>query len=263
MTAYLNLVKVLQTEFKEFSIAQVPRVENTHADALANLGLALQCSSQSSIPLLFLQWNWKEQLINKSPEEVMDIELADFWMTPIVKYLEHNELTADKNEACRLRARAARFTMYEGQLLRKSFSDPYLKGISLEEAKRVLVKLHEGECGNHTGGCSPAHQVITTRYYWPTIHADSVAYVKKCDSCQRFGISKEIVTDNGSQFINSGFRDFCDMWGIKLSFFILRNPQSNGQAESSNKTIMQTLKIRLQKTKGAWADELPRVIWSY
>ncbi|XP_031252714.1 uncharacterized protein LOC116110637 [Pistacia vera] len=56
MTTYLNLVKELQAQFKEFFIAQVPRAENSHADALANLGSALQCSSQSSIPLLFLQW---------------------------------------------------------------------------------------------------------------------------------------------------------------------------------------------------------------
>ncbi|XP_031260926.1 uncharacterized protein LOC116119120 [Pistacia vera] len=142
MTTYLNLVKELHNVFKEFSIAQVPRTENTHADALANLGSALQCSSQSSIPLLFLQWlvDWKERPMNEPPEEVMDIELSNTWMTLIVKYLEHNELPADKNEACHLRAKATRFTIYEIQLLRKSFSCPYLKSISPEEAKRVLAR---------------------------------------------------------------------------------------------------------------------------
>ncbi|XP_031256102.1 uncharacterized protein LOC116114089 [Pistacia vera] len=74
MMAYLNLVKELKSQFEEFSITQIPRVENSHADALANLGSALQCSSQSSIPLLFLQWpptrrsnhqtsRWKKQWI--------------------------------------------------------------------------------------------------------------------------------------------------------------------------------------------------------
>ncbi|XP_031252024.1 uncharacterized protein LOC116109926 [Pistacia vera] len=192
----------------------------------------------------------------------MDIELADCWMTPIVKYLEHNELPADKNETRRLRARAARFTIYKGQLLKKSFSGPYLKCTDPKEAKRVLVGLHEGECRNHAGGRSLAHRVITAGYYWPTIRTASTAYVKKCNSCQRFEIPKEIVTDNRSQFISSGF-SFCDMWGIKLSFSTPCNPQSNGQAESSNKTIIQTLKKRLQKAKGAWADKLPGVLWSY
>ncbi|XP_031266000.1 uncharacterized protein LOC116124420 [Pistacia vera] len=122
----------------------------------------------------------------KSPEEVMDIELADSWIAPIVKYLEHNELSIDKNEARCLRAKVVRFTIYKGQLLRKSFSGPYLKAISPEEAKRVLAELHKGKCGNHAGGRNLAHQVITVGYYWPTICTDSATYAKKCDSCQRF-----------------------------------------------------------------------------
>ena len=35
----------------------------------------------------------------------------------------------------------------------------------------------------------------------------------------RFGVPKEIVTENGSQFISFDFQDFCKEWGIKLSFF--------------------------------------------
>ena len=79
----------------------------------------------------------------------------------------------------------------------------------------------------------------------------------------RFGVPKEIVTDNGSQFISHEFQDFCREWGIKLNYSTPRYPQANGQAESSNKTIINTLKRRLRKAKGAWADELPGVLWSY
>ena len=45
--------------------------------------------------------------------------------------------------------------------------------------------------------------------------------------------------------------------------FNTRNPQSNGQAESSNKTIINSLKKRLDKAKGRWAEELPAVLWAY
>ena len=79
----------------------------------------------------------------------------------------------------------------------------------------------------------------------------------------RFGIPKEIVTDNGSQFISQYFQSFCAEWGIQLSFSTPRYPQANGQAESTNKTIVNTLKKRLEKAKGRWADELPGVLWSY
>ena len=43
----------------------------------------------------------------------------------------------------------------------------------------------------------------------------------------------------------------------------LRNPQSNSQAESTNKTIIDGLKKRLDLKKGCWADELDGVLWSH
>ena len=41
-----------------------------------------------------------------------------------------------------------------------------------------------------------------------------------------------------------------------------RYPKSNGQAESSNKIIINNLKRRLTGAKGNWADELPLILWS-
>ena len=43
MTSYLEHVKTLQSTFEKFNITQIPRLENSHSDALANLG--------SSIPI--------------------------------------------------------------------------------------------------------------------------------------------------------------------------------------------------------------------
>ncbi|XP_016173755.1 uncharacterized protein LOC107616294 [Arachis ipaensis] len=38
---------------------------------------------------------------------------------------------------------------------------------------------------------------------------------------------------------------------------------TNGQAEEANKVILAGLKKRLQDAKGAWAEELPQVLWAY
>ncbi|KAG7528628.1 Ribonuclease H-like superfamily [Arabidopsis thaliana x Arabidopsis arenosa] len=42
-----------------------------------------------------------------------------------------------------------------------------------------------------------------------------------------------------------------------------RYPQGNGQAEPSNKTILNNLKKRLNARKGGWYDELQPVLWAY
>lgn len=40
-------------------------------------------------------------------------------------------------------------------------------------------------------------------------------------------------------------------------------PQTNGQAEASNKTITRGLKRRLDRKLRLWVEELPHVLWSY
>ncbi|KAK0570471.1 hypothetical protein LWI29_001714 [Acer saccharum] len=79
----------------------------------------------------------------------------------------------------------------------------------------------------------------------------------------RFGVPWEIITDNGSQFISYDCKNFCDKYGIKLSFSTPRYPQANVQAESTNKTIVNTLKKRLEAEKGKWMEKLPEILWSY
>ncbi|RVW31029.1 hypothetical protein CK203_093510 [Vitis vinifera] len=54
------------------------------------------------------------------------------------------------------------------------------------EAQYVLAELHEGICGNHSGGRSLAHRAHSQGYYWPTMKKDAATYVKRCDKCQRY-----------------------------------------------------------------------------
>ncbi|KAI5324929.1 hypothetical protein L3X38_034002 [Prunus dulcis] len=79
----------------------------------------------------------------------------------------------------------------------------------------------------------------------------------------RFGIPNSIVTDNGRQFDNAKFKQFCSNLKIRLCFASPAHPQSNGQVEAVNKIIKKTLKTELDKAKGCWPELLPEVLWSY
>ena len=50
----------------------------------------------------------------------------------------------------------------------------------------------------------------------------------------RFGVPKVLVFDNGCQFDNTLFRDFCAHFGIQNHYSSLAHPQANGQAEVAN-----------------------------
>ena len=79
----------------------------------------------------------------------------------------------------------------------------------------------------------------------------------------RFGVSNTLISDNGMQFNSRAFRDFCRNLGIMNRYSTPVYPQSNGQAETVNKTILSGLKKILDGAKGNWAEEQPKVLWAY
>ncbi|KAK2999702.1 hypothetical protein RJ639_023128 [Escallonia herrerae] len=78
-----------------------------------------------------------------------------------------------------------------------------------------------------------------------------------------FGVPRALVVDNGKQFDNNNFRTFCTNLSIDLRFTSVAHPQSNGQTENMNRSILQGLKKKLDEAKGAWVDKLPKVLWAY
>ena len=79
----------------------------------------------------------------------------------------------------------------------------------------------------------------------------------------RYRIPRVLVSDNGKQFDNSAFKDFCSELGIKNHYSSPAHPQANGQVEVMNQTLLKINKTRLEGAKGIWPDELPSVLWAY
>ena len=72
-----------------------------------------------------------------------------------------------------------------------------------------------------------------------------------------------VVSDNGKQFDNGAFRDFCLELGIKNHYSSPAHPQANGQVEVMNRTLLKIIKTQLEGVKGIWPDELLSVLWAY
>jgi len=76
----------------------------------------------------------------------------------------------------------------------------------------------------------------------------------------RFGIPHTIITDNGRQFTDRKLVEFYESLGIRHKTSSVEHPQTNGQAESANKVIVNELKKRLGSAKGKWVEELVEVL---
>ena len=153
---------------------------------------------------------------------------------------------------------------------------PHFKGASLRPNDHneplALRLVGNGHC-RATAHCPDSEELllVVTDYFSKWIEVEAFASIKdkvvvlfiwKNIVC-RLGISQLIVTDNGPQFDSRVYRDFYSELKIKNLYSSPRYPQSNGQAEASNKTLLLALKKRLHSTKGKWVDELPRVLWAY
>ena len=76
----------------------------------------------------------------------------------------------------------------------------------------------------------------------------------------RFRVPRVLVSDNGRQFDNALFKDFCEYFGIQNHYSSPTHPQANGQAEVANRSLLKIIKTRLDGAKGVWPDKLPGVL---
>nr|GEY55208.1 hypothetical protein [Tanacetum cinerariifolium] len=66
----------------------------------------------------------------------------------------------------------------------------------------------------------------------------------------RFGIPGKIISDNGKQFADNPFKDWCDKLNITQRFASVKHPQSNGLVERANRSLGEGIKARLGEEIG-------------
>ena len=105
---------------------------------------------------------------------------------------------------------------------------------------------------------APTHWEGPVEYFTKWAEVEPLATITKKKVCNfvwssiicRFGIPGALVSDNGKQFGNPKFRDFCAKLGIKNYYSSPAHPQSNGQAEVTIRTLKVVLKTKLENLKG-------------
>ena len=105
--------------------------------------------------------------------------------------------------------------------------------------------------------------MIITDYYslWPEVYELKEANAKQVitvmkDVFARHGIPTEVVSDNGSQYKAKQFKKFAKDWDFHHDPSSPRYPQSNGQAESSVKTVKLMMKKCLATGKDIQQGQL-------
>ncbi|GKA56813.1 reverse transcriptase domain-containing protein [Tanacetum coccineum] len=79
----------------------------------------------------------------------------------------------------------------------------------------------------------------------------------------RFGLPGEIVSDNGKQFRDNPFKDWCEKLSIHQCFASVKHPQTNGLVERANRSLGEGIKGRLGEKNKNWVEEISHVLWAH
>ena len=100
--------------------------------------------------------------------------------------------------------------------------------------------------------------VVSIDYFTKWVEAEPLATITEKSICTfvwrniicKYGIPRVLVSDNGKQFDNNAFRDFCSELGIRNHYSSLAHLQVNGQVEVTNRTLLKIIKTPLEGAKG-------------
>ncbi|GKA35379.1 reverse transcriptase domain-containing protein [Tanacetum coccineum] len=79
----------------------------------------------------------------------------------------------------------------------------------------------------------------------------------------RFGLPGEIVSDNGKQFRDNPFKDWCEKLCIRQCFASVKHPQANDLVKRANRSLGEGIKTQLDKRSKDWIGELSHVLWAH
>ena len=79
----------------------------------------------------------------------------------------------------------------------------------------------------------------------------------------KFGAPRTIISDEGSHFANKVFAKLMSIYGIKHMMGLAYHPQSNGQAEISNRKIKKIFEKTVNTSRKYWSIKLDDALWAY
>ncbi|KAK9034764.1 hypothetical protein V6N11_076821 [Hibiscus sabdariffa] len=79
----------------------------------------------------------------------------------------------------------------------------------------------------------------------------------------RFGVPRALISDEGSHFDNKLTAKALQRYGVRHRIATAYYPQTNGQAEISNREIKQILEKTVNTNRKDWSPKLDEALWAY
>jgi len=95
------------------------------------------------------------------------------------------------------------------------------------------------------------------------VDAKTVIKFLKRNIFTRFGTPRILISDGGSHFCNAQLQKVLEHYGVRHKVATTYHPQTNGQAEVSNKEIKKILEKTVSSSRKDWSNRLDEAFWAY
>ena len=102
-------------------------------------------------------------------------------------------------------------------------------------------------------------EAIPTR----TNDAKVVAQFLRSNIFSRFGTPRALITDNCTHFCNKVIDKVLQKYGVRHRTSLAYHPESNGQAEVSNREIKYILEKTVNGSRKDWSKKMDDALWAY
>ena len=97
----------------------------------------------------------------------------------------------------------------------------------------------------------------------PTRTNDAKVVAQFLRSHSRFGTPRALITDNGTHFCKKVIDKVLQKYGVHHRTSLAYHPQSNGQAEVSNREIKSILEKTVNNSRKDWSKKIENALWAY
>ncbi|KAL0442216.1 UNVERIFIED_CONTAM: Retrovirus-related Pol polyprotein from transposon.6 [Sesamum radiatum] len=178
---------------------------------------------------------------------------------------------------------------FPGERLFKMQDQVVRRCVPNDEHNSVLTFCHNFACGGHFGpkrtarkvldyfmgpfpsSCGFSYILLAVDYVSKWVEAkatrtdDSAAVIGfvKSHISNRFGVPRAIISDQGSHFCNRAVGTLFKKYGVHHRVATAYHPQTNGQAEVSNREVKSILEKMVSPGRKDWSLRLEDVLWAY
>ncbi|XP_048140320.1 uncharacterized protein LOC125316331 [Rhodamnia argentea] len=167
---YHEFLEDIIEEFDEIAFEYLPGAQNRFADALATLSSMFQVTAGSDIKPLRIE------ILKHSAYSMLIEEEADGepWYQDIKVYLQTRKFPEDSEAADRKYPMklSSKFFLGGDTLYKRLYDSVLPRCVDAKEANRLMIEIHEGECGSHMNGHLLSKKIMRLGYYWLTLEAD-------------------------------------------------------------------------------------------